>query len=171
VAAVRREQVLVLAPELLNRLREEGVDVSARHGAPPLGPGVGSPEQAPCVREFVVLLLRQQDESSVCSLPSEPFSNGRSDWSRRLRLTAPVWPGSTSPMDPPEETRELPDVTIRAQETSPGSFVASYHPKSPETHPARQGFSIDTKRGLRGKSLAKVLDFAEAYWRQNYPDR
>ena len=67
-------------------------------------------------------------------------------------------------MDPPEETRELPDVTIRAQETSPGFFVASYHPTSPETHPARQGFSIDTKRGLRGKNLAKVLDFAEAYW-------
>jgi len=73
-------------------------------------------------------------------------------------------------MDVPEETRELPDVTIRAQETSPGFFVASYHPISPETHPARQGFSIDTKRGLRGKNLGKVLDFAEAYWRQNYPD-
>jgi hypothetical protein len=89
---------------------------------------------------------------------------------RRLRLTATAWPSSTPPMDPPEETRELPDVTIRAQETSPGFFVASYQPTSPETHPARQGFSIDTKRGLRGKNLAKVLDFAEAYWRQNYPD-
>jgi hypothetical protein len=77
--------------------------------------------------------------------------------SGRLRLTAAAW-------------RALPDVTIRAQETSPGFFVASYHPTSPETHPARQGFSIDTKRGLRGKSLAKVFDFAEAYWRQNYPD-
>ena len=87
-----------------------------------------------------------------------------------MRLTATAWPSSTPPMDPPEETRELPDVTIRAQETSPGFFVASYHPTSPETHPARQGFSIDTKRGLRGKNLAKVLDFAEAYWRQNYPD-
>jgi hypothetical protein len=73
-------------------------------------------------------------------------------------------------MDVPEETRELPDVRIRAQETSPGFFVASYQPTSPETHPARRGFSIDTKRGLRGKNLAKVLDFAEAYWRQNYPD-
>jgi hypothetical protein len=90
--------------------------------------------------------------------------------SGRLRLTAAAWPGSTPAMDAPEETRELPDVTIRAQETSPGFFVASYHPTSPETHPARQGFSIDTKRGLRGKNLAKVLDFAEAYWRQNYPD-
>ena len=73
-------------------------------------------------------------------------------------------------MDAPEETRELADVTIRAQETSPGFFVVSYHPTSPETHPARQGFSIDTKRGLRGKNLAKVLDFAAAAGRQNYPD-
>jgi hypothetical protein len=73
-------------------------------------------------------------------------------------------------MDPPEETRELPDVTIRARETSPGFFVASYQPTSPDRHPARHGFSIDTKQGLRGKTLAKVLDFAEAYWRQNYPD-
>jgi hypothetical protein len=87
-----------------------------------------------------------------------------------MRLTAAAWPSSTPPMDMPEETRELQDVTIRAQETSPGFFVVSYHPTSPETHPARHGFSIDTKRGLRGKSLAKVLDFAEAYWRQNYPD-
>ena len=48
------------------------------------------------------------------------------------------------------------------------NLVSDTH--TPETHPARQGFSIDTKRGLRGKNLAKVLDFAEAYWRQNYPD-
>ena len=73
-------------------------------------------------------------------------------------------------MDSPEKTRELPDVTIRARETSPGFFVASYQPTSPGTHPARNGFSIDTKQGLRGKTLAKVLDFAEAYWRQNYPN-
>ena len=82
--------------------------------------------------------------------------------SRRLRLTATACPSSTPPMDAPEETRELPDVTIRAQETSPGFFVASYHPTSPATHPARHGFGIDTKRGLRGKNLAKILDFAEA---------
>jgi len=87
-----------------------------------------------------------------------------------MRLTGTASPCSSPPMDPPEETRRLPDVTIRAQETSPGFFVASYYPTSPETHPARQGFSIDTKRGLRGKKLAEVLDFAEAFWRQNYPD-
>ena len=87
-----------------------------------------------------------------------------------MRLTGTASPCSTRPMDAPEESRKLPDVTIRAQETSPGFFVASYHPTPPETHPARQGFSIDTKRGLRGKNLADVLDFAEAFWRQNYPD-
>jgi hypothetical protein len=69
----------------------------------------------------------------------------------------------------PEETRELPDVTIRARETRPGFFEANFHPTS-ATHPARQGFTIDTKRGLRGKTLTKVLDFAETFWRQNYPD-
>jgi hypothetical protein len=70
----------------------------------------------------------------------------------------------------PEETRELPDVTIRARETRPGFFEANVHPTS-DTHPARQGFTIDTRGGLRGKTLTKALDFAEAFWRQNYPDR
>jgi hypothetical protein len=42
-------------------------------------------------------------------------------------------------MEVPEATRDLPDVSIRVRETSPGFFVASYHPTSPETHPARQG--------------------------------
>jgi hypothetical protein len=51
-----------------------------------------------------------------------------------------------------------------------GHDDAARQPREEETHPARRGFSIDTKRGLRGKNLAKVLDFAEAYWRQNYPD-
>ena len=72
-------------------------------------------------------------------------------------------------MDPPEETRELADVTIRAQETNSGFFVASYQPTSPDTHPARHGFSIDTKRGLRGKNLTEVLAFAEAFWRPELP--
>jgi hypothetical protein len=71
-------------------------------------------------------------------------------------------------MEIPEETRELEDVTIRVRETSPGSFEASFTPTSP-THMARQGFTVDTRRGARGKSLAQVLDWAEGYWRQNYP--
>jgi hypothetical protein len=69
----------------------------------------------------------------------------------------------------PEQTRELKDVTILARETSPGRFEANFRPTSP-THPARQGFTVDTRRGARGKTLAQVLDWAEAYWRQNYPD-
>ena len=99
------------------------------------------------------------------------LANGRSDCLWAVALDRDGLANSTPLMDGREETRELPDVTIRAQETSPGFVVASYHPTSPETHPARQGFSIDTKRGLRGESLAKVLDFAEACWRQSYPDR
>jgi len=71
-------------------------------------------------------------------------------------------------MEIPEETRELKDVTIRVRETSPGSFEARFSPTSP-THIARQGFTVDTRRGARGKSLAQVLDWAEGYWRQNYP--
>jgi hypothetical protein len=38
VATVQREQDLLLAPEVLDRLREERVDVRARHGEPLLGP-------------------------------------------------------------------------------------------------------------------------------------
>lgn len=67
-----------------------------------------------------------------------------------------------------EETRELKDVTIHVRETSPGSFEANFSPTSP-THMARQGFTVNTRRGARGKSLAEVLDWAERYWRQNYP--
>jgi hypothetical protein len=55
-------------------------------------------------------------------------------------------------MEIPEETRELTDVTIRARETSPGRFEATFSPTSP-THPARQGFTVDTSRGARGKTL------------------
>ena len=71
-------------------------------------------------------------------------------------------------METPEEIRELKNVTIRARETSPGRFEVSFRPTSP-THPARQGFTVDTRRGARGKTLAQVLDWAEGDWRQNYP--
>jgi hypothetical protein len=71
-------------------------------------------------------------------------------------------------VDTPEETRELPDVTIRARETSTGRFEANFRPTSP-THPARQGFTVDTRQGARGKTLAQVLEWAEGYWRRNYP--
>jgi hypothetical protein len=69
----------------------------------------------------------------------------------------------------PEESRELPDVTIRVRETSPGFFVASFHPTSPSTHLARSGFTVDTTAGARGRTLADVLDWAEGHWRLNYP--
>jgi hypothetical protein len=71
-------------------------------------------------------------------------------------------------MDRSEEVRELVDVTIRVSETAPGSFEVNFSPTSP-THIARQGFSVDTKRGAKGKNPAQVLDWAEGYWRQNYP--
>jgi len=68
-----------------------------------------------------------------------------------------------------EAIRELPDVTIRVEETSPGFFVASFHPTSPSTHLARSGFTVDTKAGARGRTLAEALDWAETHWRLNYP--
>ena len=71
--------------------------------------------------------------------------------------------------DVPEESRELGDVTIRVRETRPGFFEASFRPTSPETHLARNGYTLDTARGLRGRTLAEVLDRAAAHWRQNYP--
>ena len=76
VADVQREQDLLLAPEVLDRLREERVDVRARHGEPLLGPGAGRPEQAPRVRELVVVLLRQRDECRVAfhGFPRPPAS-------------------------------------------------------------------------------------------------
>ena len=69
----------------------------------------------------------------------------------------------------PEESRELGDVTIRVRELRPGFFEATFRPTSPETHLARNGFTLDTARGLRGRTLTAVLDRAEAHWRQNYP--
>jgi hypothetical protein len=67
VADVEREQDLLLAPEVLDRLGEERVEVRARHGQPLLGLGAGRPEQAPRVRELVVVLLRQRDKCRVAS--------------------------------------------------------------------------------------------------------
>jgi hypothetical protein len=75
----------------------------------------------------------------------------------------------TQSMDVPEETRELDDVTIRACETRPGFFEVSFRPLSPESHLARGGYTLDTARGLRGRTLKAVLDRAEANWRLNYP--
>jgi hypothetical protein len=72
-------------------------------------------------------------------------------------------------MSSPEESRELPDVTIRVCETSPGFFVASFHPTSPDRHLARSGFTVDTKAGAQGRTLGDVLDWAEGHWRLNYP--
>jgi hypothetical protein len=72
-------------------------------------------------------------------------------------------------MDVREEIRELPDVTIRVRETAPGFFEASLKPTD-ALHIARNGYTLDTKRGLRGHTLTEVLDRAEAHWRQNYPN-
>ncbi|HEY3921878.1 MAG TPA: hypothetical protein VGL76_07165 [Gaiellaceae bacterium] len=72
-------------------------------------------------------------------------------------------------MTVPEQSREYEDVTIRVRELRPGFFEASFRPTSPETHLARNGYTLDTARGLRGRTLAAVLDRAEAHWRQNYP--
>jgi hypothetical protein len=71
-------------------------------------------------------------------------------------------------MDIPEETRQLADVTIRVRETGPGFFEAGFTPVDPN-HIARNGYKLDTKRGLKGRTLTEVLDRAEAHWRQNYP--
>jgi hypothetical protein len=67
-----------------------------------------------------------------------------------------------------EETLELRDVTIRVRETAPGRFEASFKPVDP-LHIARNGYTLDTRRGLRGRTLAEALDRAEANWQQNYP--
>jgi hypothetical protein len=72
-------------------------------------------------------------------------------------------------MGNPEGSRVLLDVTIRVRETSPGFFVASFHPNSPETHLARSGFTVDTTAGAQGHTVDEVLDWAEDHWRLNYP--
>jgi hypothetical protein len=60
-------------------------------------------------------------------------------------------------------------VTIRVHETSPGFFVASFHPTWPDRHLARSGFTVDTTAGAQGRTLTDVLDWAERHWRLNYP--
>ena len=72
-------------------------------------------------------------------------------------------------MDRQEESRRLPDVTIRVRETSPGRFVASFRPNSPDRHLARSGFTVDTTAGAQGRTIGEVLDWAERHWRLNYP--
>jgi hypothetical protein len=69
----------------------------------------------------------------------------------------------------PEASRQLPDVTIRVRETSPGFFVASFHPTWPDRHLARSGFTVDTTAGAQGHTLGDVLNWAEGHWRLNYP--
>ena len=85
------------------------------------------------------------------------------------RLTARLQASSNRGVDVPEEIRELPDVTIRVRETGPGFFEASFKPTNP-LHIARNGYTLDTKRGLRGRTLSEGLDRGEAHWRQNYPN-
>jgi hypothetical protein len=84
-------------------------------------------------------------------------------------MTAPISAPRPADENIPEETRALADVTIRAREVRPEFFDVSFRPTSPETHPARSGYTLDTARGLRGKTFKAVLDRAEAHWRQNYP--
>jgi hypothetical protein len=72
-------------------------------------------------------------------------------------------------MSNPEGSRVLPDVTIRVEETSPGFFVAGFHPNSPDRHLARSGFTVDTTAGAQGHTVDEVLDWAEDHWRLNYP--
>jgi hypothetical protein len=81
----------------------------------------------------------------------------------KLQHTGPS-PGEAAP----EEIRELPDVTIRVREPRPGFFEASFTPTDP-LHIARNGYTLDTRRGLRGRTFDEVLDRAEANWSQNYP--
>ncbi len=77
MADVEREEDLLLAPEVLDRFREERVDIRARHGEPLLRPGAGRPEQAPRVREFMVVVLRQRDECRVAfHSPPAPRPSG-----------------------------------------------------------------------------------------------
>ena len=58
VVDIQWEQDLLLVPEVLDRLREERVDVGARHRQPLLGLGAGRPQQAPRVRQLALVLLR-----------------------------------------------------------------------------------------------------------------
>jgi hypothetical protein len=72
-------------------------------------------------------------------------------------------------MDRREGVRRLPDVMIRVRETSPGFFVASFRPNSPDRNLARSGFTVDTTAGAQGHTIDEVLDWAGRHWRLNYP--
>ena len=65
---------------------------------------------------------------------------------------------------PPDQPGPWGDLRI----VSPGFFEASFTPTDP-LHIARNGYTLDTKRGLQGRTFTEVLDRAEANWRQNYP--
>jgi len=106
------------------------------------------------------LAMRSAVQIQIQTRSRGPLASGGAD-------SRPSGPGSDG--DLPEETRELSDVTIRVCETRPGFFEATLRPTSPETHLARNGYKLDTGRGIRGHSLRAVLDSAEAHWRQNYP--
>ena len=58
-------------------------------------------------------------------------------------------------MGNPEESRELPDVTIRVRETSPGRFEQASGQTRPDRHLARNGFTVDTTPGLKGTPSAR----------------
>ena len=72
-------------------------------------------------------------------------------------------------VEAPEKTRDLPDVTIRVRETSGRALEAIFEPVFPETHLARGGFTVNSARGAKGRTLDEVLDWPEEHWRTNYP--
>jgi len=88
--------------------------------------------------------------------------------SARIEQLKVAHSGPLPGMAVPEEIRKLSDVTICVRETAPGFFEASFTPTDP-LHIARNGYTLDTRRGLRGRTLNEVLDRAETNWRQNYP--
>jgi hypothetical protein len=115
-------------------------------------------------RELIDTLRQAVDDGIVpARIGSELDSIGARIEQLELQHTGPP-PGEAAP----EEIRELPDVTIRVRESRPGFFEASFTPTDP-LHIARNGYTLDTRRGLRGRTFDEVLDRAEANWSQNYP--
>ncbi len=65
VTQVDGEQLLLLTAEVLDRVREEGLDV-CRGGAEPLvGAAVRGPQEPARLDELVVMVFRQRDERRV----------------------------------------------------------------------------------------------------------
>ena len=60
-------------------------------------------------------------------------------------MTTRLSASTTQMVQIPEESRELPDVTIRVRETSPGFFETRFEPTSP-THLARGELHGRTRR-------------------------